>query len=219
MLYSNITYQAEAERIVLEAASKPPDSSIHPQIKTCALRTQAVIGKHDKNLVPLFAKLPRGINIGPGTNLYDFTGADNIALAHVLAVENLLGPSITNGKAIFVTDGQPRPMRQVIEMVWAELDKANGDSVAQNFTKHRYPYWTIPVWLIYGVLYFVIPFLRLVGMKSPISLNEIGDGVSQRYFDNTRAKEILGYVPVVPLEQSIRDACNSYIKGTSVGHF
>lgn len=213
-----MTNQAQAERIVLAAASERPSSPSHSQIKTCALRTHAIIGKHDKNLVPFFARVPRGISIGPGTNLYDFTGVENFALAHVLAVDNLLGPSTANGKAFNITDCQPRPMRQVMEMIWAELDKESSDNAAQESTKHRYPYWTVPVWLVCGLLWFVNLLFRLVGKKGPISLEMIGDGLAQRYFDNTRAKEVLGYVPHVPLEQSIRDACDSYKKRTLARH-
>ena len=197
--------------MVIAAAKEPSIPSPH-SIKTCAIRTHGVIGKQDKNIVPLFATVPRGINIGPGTNLYDFTGAENVALAHVLAVESLLGHASANGRAFYVTDGRPKPMRQVMEMVWTELDKEDAEDEPQNLTNPRYPFRKIPIWLIYGILWFVNLVFRIIGKTTPISLKEIGDGVSQRYFDISVAKEILKYDPPVPLEQSIRDACHSYKK-------
>jgi sterol-4alpha-carboxylate 3-dehydrogenase (decarboxylating) len=204
--------KAEAERIVRSAAVNSPTSRSQSSIKTCAIRTHGVIGKHDNNIVPLFAQLPRRINIGPGTNLYDFTGVDNLALAHVLAVENLLGSATANGKAFFVTDAHPRPMRQVLEMVWTELDSSERVKKAQSMAsaEDHYPFWIIPVWFVRGVAMSTNFLLRALGKDGLLSVGEINDGICQRYFNNTRAKEILGYVPSVPLEQSIKDACNSY---------
>jgi sterol-4alpha-carboxylate 3-dehydrogenase (decarboxylating) len=204
--------KAEAERIVRSLAGNPPASHSSSPIKTCAIRTHGVIGNHDNNIVPLFAQLPRRINVGPGTNLYDFTGVDNLALAHVLAVENLLGSATANGKAFFVTDAHPRPMRQVLEMVWTELDSSERVKKAQGIAsaEDRYPFWIVPVWFVRGVAMSTNFLFRAVGKGGLLSVGELNDGICQRYFNNTRAKEILGYVPSVPLEQSIKDACNSY---------
>jgi sterol-4alpha-carboxylate 3-dehydrogenase (decarboxylating) len=181
-------------------------------MKACAIRTNGVIGANDQNIIPLVAKVPRGINIGPGTNLADFTGVGNVALGHVLAVENLLASGTANGLAFYITDGHPRTMRQVLEMIWTELDnndEANPDSYV---AVRQYPHWVIPVWLICTALRVINMIARLIGKNGPLTINEIGDGASQRYFDITRSREILGYVPVVPLEQSVRDACRSYKK-------
>jgi sterol-4alpha-carboxylate 3-dehydrogenase (decarboxylating) len=194
-------------------------SQSHPNIKTCAIRTNGVIGNHDANIFPLFAQLPRRINVGPGTNLYDFTGVDNLALAHVLAAENLLTSATANGKAFFVTDAHPRPMRKVLEMVWAELDNHESDDevIIQDSASNRYPFWIIPVWFIRGAVGVTNLLLRAIGLELPLSVGEIDDGVAQRYFNNTRARDILGYSPSIPLEQSIKDACNSYKKRLAVG--
>jgi sterol-4alpha-carboxylate 3-dehydrogenase (decarboxylating) len=216
-----------AERLVL--------SDDHP-FKTCAIRTHAVIGRYDQNITPRFATVPRTINIGQGQNLYDFTGVDNLALAHVLAVENLLEISASgqngtstssttksaNRKAFFVTNGDPRPFRSVLELIWTELDRQERlhqqtsqipeSEVSQTDQTPKIKFTAIPVNFVYFFVWLASGISRVFGMGPPgLTLEELGDAVSHRYFSNARAKEILGYVPVKTLEESIRDACEFYV--------
>jgi sterol-4alpha-carboxylate 3-dehydrogenase (decarboxylating) len=219
-----------AERLVL--------SDDHP-FKTCTIRTHAVVGRYDRNLVPQFANLPRKINIGRGQNLYDFTGVDNLALAHVLAVENLLDipPPLdlsglptsnwtksANRKAFFVTNADPRPFRSVLELIWTELDRQeriqkedsqvlqSGASQIGRTTTLQSNFTTIPVNVVYFFVWLASGISRALGAGPPwLSVEELGDAVSHRYFSNELAKDILGYHPVKTLEESVRDACESYI--------
>jgi sterol-4alpha-carboxylate 3-dehydrogenase (decarboxylating) len=186
--------------------------SASPNFKTAAIRTHGIIGANDSNIVPLFATAPRGISLGPGTNLYDFSSASNVALAHVLAVENLLSSSVdaaksANGKPFFVTDQRPLPMRRVMKMVWECLDHGQ---IQNERAESKTSVTVIPVRLAYGIIWILSTLAKMLGKNFLISTDELGDSVSVRYFDNSRAKDILGYVPQSKLEDSIQAACKSY---------
>lgn len=127
-------------------------SDEHP-FKTCAIRTHGVIGTNDNNIIPLLVSTPRHISLGAGKNQFDFTGADNVALAHVLALENLLlshEPS-AHGRAFFVTDGRPLPMRDVQEMIWQEFDAGGAGGKPK--------YVIIPIRLVVAIFWLLSPFL------------------------------------------------------------
>ncbi|KAF4553946.1 3-beta hydroxysteroid dehydrogenase-like protein 2 [Elsinoe fawcettii] len=112
--------KAEAERLVLAANDSPPsaskgttsqtsDSSPDSNISTTgplpsrtqgllttALRPAIIIGPGDRSgtlrtIYSLIASSQTGFVIGSGDNLVDFVDVANVADAHVLAVENLLG--------------------------------------------------------------------------------------------------------------------------------
>lgn len=194
--------KAAAETLVL---------STDLRIKTCAIRTHGVVGTLDQNLFPLVATSPRKISLGSGKNLYDFTSADNVGLAHVLAMNNLLGLSSAvgdgkddegkkesesaNRRAFFITDGNPKPFRELQEMIWRVADD-DPEGTYGNYT-------IIPVWLFKALLKFAILFT-----KTAISPDEVGDAVSMRYFDIGEARRVLGYRPEGNrgLEESMRDA-------------
>jgi sterol-4alpha-carboxylate 3-dehydrogenase (decarboxylating) len=164
-----------------------------------------VIGPHESNLIPIFANTPRGIEVGSGQQLFDFTSVENVALAHVLGLENLMNAGSANGKAFFITNCQPIPMRKFKEMLWHQLDENSTESGSES-----YPYWIIPIWLICFIVGTLDSTLRLFGKQTPLSVKEIGAGVTTRYYNNGLAKRILGYEPVVTLEESIKRACKTY---------
>jgi sterol-4alpha-carboxylate 3-dehydrogenase (decarboxylating) len=187
-------------------------SSASSSFKATAIRTHGIIGPNDSNIVPLLATAPRDVSLGPGTNLYDFSSARNVALAHVLAVENLLcspaeASKSANGKAFFVTDQRPLPMRRVLEMIWECLDY---DQVQNETEEFQAPKFVISIRLAYGIIWTLSFIANLVGKKPWISTSELGDSVSVRYFNNSRARDVLGYVPESKLEDSIRAACRTY---------
>ncbi|KAK7205097.1 putative hydroxysteroid dehydrogenase [Myxozyma melibiosi] len=188
--------KADAEKLVLS-------SSWH--FNTCAIRTHAVIGTHDQNLFPLIATSPRNISIGSGKNLYDFTSADNVGLAHVLAVDNLLSASATaNRLAFFVTDGDPRPFRELQEMIWRTVDSSSSSSSSSPPSTST-SYTKLPSWLVAGILRFIALFTT-----PAVSAAEIGDACATRYYDISLAKEVLGYVPGKTLLESMADDCLSW---------
>ncbi len=100
--------KAVAEREVLLANGKG--------IWTVALRPHLIWGPGDPHLLPrLWGRAIAGSLrlIGSGSNLIDTTHVENAALAHILALEQL-GPKATcAGKAYFVSNGEPLPIKDL----------------------------------------------------------------------------------------------------------
>ncbi|KAF1982389.1 NAD(P)-binding protein [Aulographum hederae CBS 113979] len=138
--------KAEAEALVLSANDPGKD------FLTTALRPSVLLGPGDENLLPhihaCIAARETPFQIGPGTNLYDFTYAPNVADAHVLAIENLLTVSPVSGigetdekpsdvgaeekgdegqiesaagQTFFITNASPIPFRAFMLAVWAQF--------------------------------------------------------------------------------------------------
>ncbi|EED14802.1 hydroxysteroid dehydrogenase, putative [Talaromyces stipitatus ATCC 10500] len=184
--------KAKAESLILSPTLR---------IRTCAIRTHGVVGTLDANLFPLIATSPRRISLGSGKNLYDFSSADNVGLAHVLAMNNLLDSpdhkkESANRRAFFVTDGSPKPFRELQEMIWRIVDDEPDKSYGR--------YTVIPVWLFTAILKIVSLFSK----TTAISPSEVGDAVAMRYFDIGEARRVLGYEPEgnKRLKESFREA-------------
>ena len=105
-------YQATkitAERMVLAAASDA--------LSVVALRPHLVWGPGDPHLIPrILARGRRGrIALpGGGRKAVDTTYVDNAAAAHVAALERLGPGAACHGRAYFVTNGEPRPLRDIV---------------------------------------------------------------------------------------------------------
>jgi nucleoside-diphosphate-sugar epimerase len=105
-------YQAtktEAERIVLAAQS---DS-----LSVVALRPHLIWGPHDPHLVPRIVERGKRGRIalpGGGKAKIDTVYVDNAADAHVAALERLGRGAACEGRAYFITNGDPRPLRDIV---------------------------------------------------------------------------------------------------------
>jgi sterol-4alpha-carboxylate 3-dehydrogenase (decarboxylating) len=186
-------YQAKAETLVLAASI--------PEFPTTALRSHACFSPNDTNLLPLVLSTPRNIQLGLGTNLYDFTYTPNLAYAHLLAAANLLSnPSDPTksaaGKAFFITNAEPMPFKTFMGWIWNAYEGPSKGTPRQ-----------IPVGLAKGVVWLGE---KIQGKKATLTVKELGDGVSERWFDNGRAKEILGYAPETGLEEAVKIAVEGY---------
>lgn len=110
--HPSTAYQAtktEAEKIVLAAQSR--------SLSVVALRPHLVWGPGDPHLVPrILARGRRGrIALpGGGTHRVDTIYVDNAADAHVAALERLAPEAACAGRAYFVTNGEPVPLRDIV---------------------------------------------------------------------------------------------------------
>ncbi len=91
-----------AEKIILSSNSQ--------RLKTTALRPHLVWGPGDTNLIPRL--LDRGRKkqlkiVGKADNLVDISYIDNVAMAHILAAENLENRASAAGQAYFISQGEP----------------------------------------------------------------------------------------------------------------
>lgn len=90
------------------------------RLRTIALRPHAVVGPEDRHLVPLcarLARLPVVPRIGDGRNLVHFTSLATTVRAHARAAEVLLSGA-GHGQAVFVADGPPLPLWEVLAALW-----------------------------------------------------------------------------------------------------
>ena len=98
-----------AERHVLKAHG--------PNLATVALRPHLIWGPGDNHLIPRLidrAKKGRLFLVGDGTNMVDSVFVDNAADAHLLALDQLSPTAACGGKAYFITQGEPMPMKELI---------------------------------------------------------------------------------------------------------
>jgi len=121
---------------------------------------------------------------------------DNVADAHVLAIENLLSTKTAAGQVIHITNDQPIPFRDFMLAVWAQFD--------------HFPLTTIR---IPGGLAYAVGFLEecrgwLFGTPTALSRGSVKDALGTRYASQLKAKSILGYRARVPLWDGIRISCD-----------
>ncbi|KAK5146520.1 hypothetical protein LTR04_001031 [Oleoguttula sp. CCFEE 6159] len=133
--------------------------------------------------------------VGSGDNLYDFTFVTNAADAHVLAVENLLGPKTAAGEAFFISNQEPVPFRDFCLAVWAEFG-------------HVPPYQVhIPATVAWFAGYLAEWATRLTGSSATLSRGSVKDACGTRYASGQKAKKALGYSPRIGLVDAVRLSC------------
>ena len=101
--------KAVAEKAVLAAN----DASL----ATVALRPRLIWGPGDQQILPRLverANAGRLRIVGSGDNLVDTTYIDNAARAHLDAFDHLAPGAACAGKAYFISNGEPWPMREVL---------------------------------------------------------------------------------------------------------
>ena len=94
--------KAIAEEIVLNANS--------PTLFTCSIRPSGIFGPKDSQgslaIVEAAKKGQYKVVIGSNNSLFDLTYVDNVAYAHILAMEKLDDPAV-QGQAFLITNDQP----------------------------------------------------------------------------------------------------------------
>lgn len=154
--------------------------------------------------MPLFVdalRAPGGshVRLGNGMNLYDFTHVANAALGHVLAVEKLVGLDYAqaNGKAFNITNMEPVAFRDMMLAVWREFG-------------HDPSVWTvtIPATVAYAAAWLGEWIMWSMGKPPTLTTEEMGGSFAVRWFNCKRAVEVLGYRPVVSLNEGVELACN-----------
>ncbi|KAJ9627583.1 hypothetical protein H2204_009622 [Knufia peltigerae] len=221
--------KVEAERIVLAANNSGMshekfailDGESPNAMLTCVLRPSVIFGEGDHQLIPsLHACIAKGESrfiVGNGFNLWDATYVGNIADAHVLALDNLLGVGSrrdetqatinelvqepgTNGvgsaagETFFIQNNEPISFRDFSLAVWKEFG--------------HYPPWLeirIPEGLGWTLGLFAELFTRISGTPTTLSRGSVMDAVAIRYASGDKASRILGYHPRTGLERKDAD--------------
>ena len=177
--------KAEAERMVLAANGA--------SLRTVSLRPHLIWGPHDNHLVPrIIARSKRLRRIGRENKLVDSTYIDNAADAHVLAADRLTPDSAVSGKAYFISNGEPRPIWDLINGILAAADRPP-------VTR------TIPVGLARAVgacMEGVYGALRLSG-EPPMTRFLASELSTAHWFDISAARRDLGYEPLVSIDEGL----------------
>ncbi|MBI4665391.1 MAG: NAD-dependent epimerase/dehydratase family protein [Nitrospinae bacterium] len=186
--------KAIAEREVLEANG--------PGLLTCSLRPHLVWGPRDTNLIPRLlarAKAGRLRIVGDGANLIDTVYVENAADAHLLAAQRLETGSKVAGSAYFISQGEPVNCWEFVNRI---LEKLGGKPV----TKHI-PY---PVaYTIGGALEFIYGVLGR-NDEPPMTRFLAQQLAMPHYFNITKAREELGYTPLVNTEEGLERLAKTF---------
>lgn len=86
-------------------------------LATIALRPRLIWGPGDTQILPKLVERARSGRlrlVGSGDNLVDTTYIDNAAQAHVDALEHLHAGAACAGRAYFISNGEPWPLREVL---------------------------------------------------------------------------------------------------------
>ncbi|MCJ1468306.1 erg26, C-3 sterol dehydrogenase [Pseudocyphellaria aurata] len=193
--------KALAESIVLSANRKYGD------MLTVALRPASVFGEGDVQMIPsmltAYKKGQTKFQLGRNTNLFDFSYVGNIAYGHILAAIALLSTQTlstqpldherVDGEAFFLTNDTPLYFWDFARMVWATA----GDT-------------TVPsqVWVINKEAGLVIASLIewifwLLGRKPNLTRKMVNYSSMTRYYNIDKAKRLLGYQPLIGVEEAI----------------
>lgn len=179
--------KAIAERMVLAANGA--------DLATTALRPHLVWGPGDTHLVPgLLARARTGRLrfVGDGRALVDSTYIDNAVDAHLLAAERLIGDGAPAGRAYFVSNGEPRPVSDLVNAILRTAGMPE---------EHR----TVPLPLAYaaGALFEVAWRLARRSDDPPITRFLARQLATAHWFDLTAARRDLGYSPRVSIDEGL----------------
>lgn len=179
--------KAVAERIVLAANG--------PSLATVALRPHLIWGPGDTQLVPRILERARAGRlrfVGDGSALVDSTYVDNAADAHLGAADRLGPDAPCAGRAYFISQGEPMPVRELANAILATAGLAP-------VTK------TIPFPAAYALGAGAEVVYRLLRSEQdpPMTRFLARQLASAHWFDISAARRDLGYAPRVSIEAGL----------------
>lgn len=177
--------KAEAEREVI--AANMPDAGF----ETVVLRPILVWGPGDQTTLPEIAEIVENgswIWVSGGRTKVNTTHIDNLVLATELAITNGRG-----GEIYFITDGEISELRTFLTAYAATAGVAlEGPSVPRALAKALA--WSIETgWRVFRP-----------GMEPPVSRFAVATFASDVYVKSTKARDELGYVPVMDVTTGLR---------------
>lgn len=169
-------------------------------LATIALRPRLIWGVGDNQLLPRLVERARAGRlrfVGSGDNVIDTTYIDNAAQAHFDAFAHLAPGAACAGRAYFISNGEPKPVREIVNGL---LRAAGAPEVDK----------TVPfaaAYAIGAVCEIAWPLLRLQG-EPPMTRFLAEQLSTTHWYDMTPATRDFGYVPRVTIEEGLaRLAC------------
>lgn len=167
-----------------------------PDLATVALRPRLIWGPGDNQILPRLverANAGRLRIVGSGDNRVDTTYIDNAAQAHFDAFEHLAVGAACAGRAYFISNGEPMPMRELLN---ALLRAAGAPEVRK----------TLPFGAAYAIgaaCETVWPLLRLRG-EPPMTRFLAEQLSTAHWYDMAPATRDFGYLPRVSMAEGFR---------------
>lgn len=164
-------------------------------LATIALRPRLIWGPGDQQLLPRLverAKAGRLRFVGDGNNRIDTTYIDNAAQAHFDAFDHLAPGAACAGKAYFISNGEPRAVREIVN---ALLAAAGAPQVTR----------TIPfraAYAIGAVCEGLWPLLRLKG-EPPMTRFLAEQLSTTHWYSMEPATRDIGYAPKVTVAEGL----------------
>ncbi len=166
-------------------------------LSTVALRPHLLWGPGDPHLIPRIlerAALGKLRQVGDGNNQVDITYIDNAAEAHLLAWDALKARSAEiGGKAFFISQGEPVCLWQWVRRLLNGFDLELPMRPLSFATAYRAG----------AVLECLHRWLART--KEPLMTRFVAHQLAHdHYFSNQAARELLGYVPQVSIEEGLQ---------------
>ena len=180
--------KAIAEKAVLAANG--------PELATVALRPRLIWGPGDAQLLPRLAQRARAGRlrlVGDGSNLIDTTYIDNAAQAHFDAFDRLAPGAACAGRAYFISNGEPRPAREIVNALLAAVG-------APPVTK------TLPFPLAYAIGAACEAAWTLLPLRGepPLTRFLAEQLATTHWYDMGPARRDFGYVPRVSIAEGLK---------------
>jgi nucleoside-diphosphate-sugar epimerase len=163
---------------------------------TCALRPHLIWGPRDQHLIPrLLDRARRGrlVRVGDGKNLIDMIYVENAAAAHVQALDALEPGSAVCGRAYFISQGEPVNCWQWIDEILAQ---AGLPPVRKSLSFRM-------AWRIGSAMERAYRLFRIQS-EPPMTRFLAAQLARHHYFDISRARKDLGFVPRVSTAEGMR---------------
>lgn len=164
-------------------------------LATIALRPRLIWGPGDLHLVPRLAERARAGRlrfVGDGSNRVDTTYIDNAALAHFQALEHLAPGAACAGKAYFISNGEPLPMRELLNKLMAAVGAPRVEKSISFKTAYRIGAVAERLW----------PLLRLPG-EPPMTRFLAEQLCTPHWYSMEPARRDFGYVPQVSIDEGL----------------
>ena len=131
--------------------------------------------------------------VGTGNNLIDTTFIDNAAQAHIDAFHHLVPDAACAGRAYFVSNGEPMPVRDLVNA----LLRAVGAPPVEQHLSFRTAY---AIGAVCEAAWTVLP---LKG-EPPLTRFLAEQLATTHWYDMSPATHDFGYVPKVTIEEGLR---------------
>lgn len=179
--------KAMAEKAVLAANG--------PELMTVALRPHLIWGPRDTNLVPQLVNRARAGQlrfVGDGSNLVDTLYIDNAVDAQLLAADKLTPTARCAGKAYFITNGDPWPIKEIVNgFLGAAGLPSEGRTVPLPLA--------IAAGKVFEAIHRVFPSANGPRMTPFIARNL----ATAHWYDISAARRDLGYEPAVSTREGL----------------